>query len=51
MIEGPRVLARFSGSWNFTERIQGSTEVKFTYNFRARPTWLRWLLEPLIGAF
>lgn len=25
--------------------------MKFTYHFRAQPAWLRWLLEPLIGAF
>lgn len=51
MVDGPKVLARFSGSWNFTERTPGSTDVKFTYHFRARPAWLRWLVEPLIGAF
>jgi ribosome-associated toxin RatA of RatAB toxin-antitoxin module len=51
MVDGPKVLERFSGIWNFTERTAGSTEVKFTYSFRAQPTWLRWLLEPLIAAF
>ncbi|AOK08021.1 SRPBCC family protein [Burkholderia sp. AU19243] len=51
MVDGPRVLERFSGCWNFTERAPGTTEVKFTYQFRAQPAWLRWLLEPLIGAF
>jgi len=51
MVDGPKVLERFSGIWNFTERTAGSTELKFTYSFRAQPTWLRWLLEPLIAAF
>ncbi|AOK56809.1 SRPBCC family protein [Burkholderia stagnalis] len=51
MVDGPRVLARFSGSWNFTARAPASTEVKFTYHFRARPSWLRWLVEPLFAAF
>ncbi|HDR9474826.1 SRPBCC family protein [Burkholderia multivorans] len=51
MVDGPSVLERFSASWDFTERAPDSTEVRFTYQFRARPGWLRWLLEPLIGAF
>ncbi|MBY4712004.1 type II toxin-antitoxin system RatA family toxin [Burkholderia cepacia] len=51
MVDGPKVLERFSGSWNFTEHTPGTTEVKFTYHFRAQPAWLRWLLEPMIGAF
>lgn len=49
MVDGPAALVRFSGSWNFTETGPESTRVRFTYNFRARPNWLRWLIEPLIG--
>ena len=37
MVDGPKVLERFSGSWNFTEHTPGTTEVKFTYHFRAQP--------------
>ncbi|PRF31716.1 SRPBCC family protein [Burkholderia multivorans] len=51
MVDGPSVLERFSASWHFTERAPGSTEVKFTYSFRAQPAWLRWAIEPLIAAF
>lgn len=49
MVDGPKVLARFSGSWNFRESATGSTRVKFVYSFRTRPRWLRWLVEPLVG--
>jgi hypothetical protein len=47
MIDGPVILKSFSGSWRFTDLGNGMTQVAFTYNFKIRPIWLRWLLEPV----
>ena len=49
MTEGPWFLERFAGSWRFEPREDGSTEVTFRYVFEARPRWLRWLMDPLVG--
>lgn len=49
MTKGPWVLRKFSGTWRFTNLPDGHTEVRFIYNFEARPLLLRWLLEPIIG--
>lgn len=49
MIKGPWVLSDFSGTWRFTKLADGNTEVRFIYNFKARPFLLAWLLEPIIG--
>lgn len=49
MIKGPWILARFSGSWNFKQSAPGQSMVSFTYNFKTRPVFLRWLLEPMVA--
>ncbi|MDE1006376.1 MAG: SRPBCC family protein [Paraburkholderia fungorum] len=49
MIEGPRLLASFSGGWKFRQLSPTHCRVTFTYNFRTSPAWLRWLLEPIAG--
>lgn len=49
MVQGPWIFSRFGGTWRFRE-VSGATEVQFIYNFKVRPGWLRWLLEPIIGA-
>lgn len=51
MTQGPAVLQRFSGSWRFKPLGSTLTEVAFTYNFRTRPAWLRWLVEPVVAYF
>jgi hypothetical protein len=38
----------FAGSWRFAAAPEGGTRVTFRYNVRARPAWLRWVLEPLM---
>src|SRR4051812_6275454 len=43
---GPAVLGAFAASWRFAEAGPGLTRVAFRYHFKARPRWLRWLLEP-----
>jgi ribosome-associated toxin RatA of RatAB toxin-antitoxin module len=51
MVQGPRILGSFSGSWRFKSLENGSTQVKFIYNFKTRPAWLRWLIEPAVAYF
>ena len=48
MTRGPKLLHSFAGSWHFEPIGQGQTQVSFTYHLRARPTWLSWLLTPLL---
>jgi hypothetical protein len=47
MTRGPRILESFGGAWEFTAAGDGETAVAFRYQFRMRPRWLAWLLEPL----
>jgi ribosome-associated toxin RatA of RatAB toxin-antitoxin module len=49
MTNGPRIIDSFAGSWRFEEVAAGQTRVSFSYNLRARPRWLSWLLTPIIG--
>jgi ribosome-associated toxin RatA of RatAB toxin-antitoxin module len=49
MIRGPWVLSKFGGTWRFRPQQNGSTEVRFIYNFTVRPAALQWMLEPLVG--
>ena len=50
MTRGPALLAAFAGSWRFEEAGPGVTRVDFRYHLRARPRFLRPLLEPLLAA-
>ena len=49
MTRGPAVLKAFAGSWRFDEAAPGVTRVRFRYHYKARPRWLRPLIEPLLG--
>lgn len=49
MTQGPALLRSFSGTWEFRAAPGGDTDVRFVYNFRLRPRWLRPLLEPLVA--
>jgi hypothetical protein len=50
MTRGPAVLAAFAGSWRFDEAGPAAMRVTFRHHFKARPRWLRWLLEPGLAA-
>ena len=47
MTRGPWFLESFGGAWEFTPAGAGATTVSFRYQFRTRPRWLSWLIEPL----
>ena len=47
MTRGPWLLESFGGTWEFAPVDGGRTRVTFRYQFRVRPRWLAWLVEPL----
>ena len=47
MTRGPWVLESFGGAWEFRADGNAATTVSFRYQFRTRPRWLAWLIEPL----
>ena len=49
MTSGPWFLDSFAGSWRFDEVKPGQTRVGFCYSVTARPRWLSWLLNPILG--
>ena len=50
MTRGPCILARFAGSWRFKQVTPGVTRVTFHYHLVARPSWLRFVLDPMLMA-
>ncbi len=48
MTKGPRVIAKFAGSWRFQEIAPGHTRVVFRYHVAAAPRWLAWAIEPVM---
>jgi ribosome-associated toxin RatA of RatAB toxin-antitoxin module len=48
MTRGPWPLQSFAGAWEFEPVDRGRTKVTFRYQFRARPGWLAWALEPIV---
>ena len=47
MTRGPWPIESFGGAWEFSPVGDGATRVVFRYQFRMRPRWLAWVLEPL----
>ena len=47
MTRGPWFLESFGGAWEFAPAAEQATSVAFRYQFRMRPRWLAWALEPL----
>ena len=47
MTRGPWILESFGGTWEFVASGAGATSVTFRYQFRMRPRWLAWLIEPV----
>ena len=47
MTRGPWVLESFGGAWEFSPKGSNATAVSFRYQFRTRPRWLAWLVEPV----
>jgi ribosome-associated toxin RatA of RatAB toxin-antitoxin module len=49
MTRGPWFLERFAGAWHFEEIAPGQTRVDFRYGLRVWPSWLSWLLTPIVS--
>lgn len=39
MVDGPRVLKQFAGSWRFIQHASDVVEVRFRYQLKAAPGW------------
>ena len=50
MTRGPWPLEVFGGAWEFVPDGTG-TRVLFRYQFRMRPRWLAWAIEPMARAW
>jgi hypothetical protein len=50
MTRGPWLLASFGGAWEFVPDASG-TMVMFRYQFKVRPRWLAWAIEPVARAW
>jgi hypothetical protein len=50
MTKGPWLVASFGGAWEFVADGDG-TRVLFRYQFRMRPRWLAWAVEPVARAW
>ena len=50
MTRGPWLLESFGGAWEFAPDERG-TVVTFRYQFRVRPRWLAWAIEPVARAW
>ena len=48
MTRGPAILKSFAGSWIFEPLGENKTKVVFRYHLTASPSWLKWVLEPIL---
>ncbi len=46
MLNRPLFFATFAATIRHQDLTDGSSTIQYTYNFTARPLWLRWLLHP-----
>ncbi|HLX59956.1 MAG TPA: SRPBCC family protein [Planctomycetota bacterium] len=51
MTNKPPFFATFAASIHHRDISDGMSQVEYTYTFTARPTWMRWLLHPIMSAF
>ena len=49
MVNRPTFFERWAASIRHVDLGEGRSEVIYTLHFLARPTWLRWMLHPLMG--
>jgi hypothetical protein len=50
MLNRPLFFDSFAATIRHNDRDDGSSSIEYHYNFRARPSWLRWLLHPIMAA-
>lgn len=49
MVRGPWAFAKFAGSWTFQKIPPDSSKVTFKYNIIGAPSWLRYIVTPVIN--
>ncbi len=47
MMKGPWFFASFGGGWRFKPTGDGDTEAVWKYTYSIRPSWLRFVAEPI----
>jgi len=50
MLNRPLFFDRFAATIRHEDRPDGSSSIEYKFNFLARPSWLRWLLHPVMAA-
>ena len=50
MLNRPPFFETFAATIRHRDLGDGSSTVEYKYNFTARPSWLRWLLHPVMAA-
>ena len=50
MLNRPPFFETFAATIRHRDVIDGTSSVEYIYHFTARPSWLRWLLNPVMGA-
>jgi hypothetical protein len=49
MVNTPMLFERWAASIRHEPLEGGRSRITYTYNFRAKPRWLAWLLEPILA--
>jgi hypothetical protein len=50
MVNRPWFFDSLAATIRHRDLADGSSRIEYTYNFSARPRWLRWLLHPVMHA-
>jgi hypothetical protein len=50
MLNRPPFFAGFAATIRHRDLSEGASSVEYKYTFTARPSWLRWLLNPVMAA-
>jgi hypothetical protein len=49
LVNSPPFFATWAASIRHTDLEQSTSGISYTFQFTARPRWLRWLLEPIMS--
>lgn len=49
MVNHPLFFSAFAATIRHEDLADGTSSIEYKYNFTARPSWLRWLLHPVMA--
>jgi hypothetical protein len=49
MVNSPPFFSAFAATIRHEDLPESSSSIEYKYNFTARPSWLRWLLHPIMA--